>query len=178
VLQNLTTASRVPRETFGVAFDPSTDVASISFEGSFPSHVLPNGNYRLTLPAGSVRDAAGDPLANDFTFDFFAFGGDANRDWKVDLIDFTVRAANFTREGRTFSQGDFSYDGKVDLTDFTILAANFNKELAPPTTTTAAMMRVAPVVAPSLSQPADRTGLNMDTGNAAAFRTDLMFSSQ
>jgi len=149
-LRNLSTNAAVQSNVFGIDVDAAGDVASIRFDGSVPFHALPDGNYRLTLAAGSVSDAAGNPLAADFTFDFFAFGADANRDRAVDLTDFATLAANFNKEGRTFSQGDFSYDGKVDLTDFTVLAANFNAKLPAPTSTTMAVARAtaAPPAAP------------------------------
>jgi len=131
-LQNLTTASIVQENVFGISFDESTNVASIKFDGSLPFHALPDGNYRLTLPAGSVQDAAGNVLETTFTFDFFVLAGDANRDRRVDTVDFNILAANFAQSERTFSQGDFNYDGKVDTVDFNILASRFATELAPP----------------------------------------------
>jgi len=85
-----------------------------------------------------VQDNAGNAMSADYSFNFFALAGDANHDRHVDLTDFTLLAANFNGQNKTFSQADFNYDGKVDLTDFTILAASFNRSLAAPTTTTAA----------------------------------------
>ncbi len=58
--------------------------------------------------------------------------GDANRSRTVDLPDFTLLAANFSRTGRTFSQGDFNYDDLVNLDDFTLLAANFGRSVPAP----------------------------------------------
>jgi hypothetical protein len=132
-LQNLTTEAQIQTNEFGLDFDEDTNVARITFDGNFPFHALPDGNYRLTLEAGSVEDAAGNPLAQDFTFDFFFLNGDANRDRRVNLADFNILAANFGREPRTFTKGDFDYDGKVRLEDFNILAARFGTVLAPPT---------------------------------------------
>jgi hypothetical protein len=101
---------------------------------------LPDGNYRATLMAGSLRDAAANPLASDSSFDFFVFAGDANRDRMVDIGDFSVLAARFNQLG-TFSQGDFNYDHIADIADFSILASKFNTSLPaqraaqrPPTT--------------------------------------------
>ena len=136
-IQNLTTNTEVQANQFGLDFDEATNVASIRFDGSLPFHVLDDGNYRLTLPAGSVEDAAGNELAETFTFDFFFLNGDANRDRAVNLRDFNILAAHFGQEPRTFTKGDFNYDGKVRLEDFNILAARFGTELPPPAAATA-----------------------------------------
>jgi hypothetical protein len=137
-IANLTTTAIVQTNEFGLDFDEATNTARITFDGNFPFHVLPDGNYRVTLPAGSVEDAAGNELEQDFTFDFFFLNGDANRDRRVDLLDFNILASNFGREPRTFTQADFDYDGKVRLEDFNILAARFGTVLAPPAASAAA----------------------------------------
>src|SRR5204863_3025199 len=93
--------------------------------------ILPDGNYRLLLPAGSVNDSANNALAADYVFDFFVLTADANHDRSVNTIDFNLLAANFAQSGKTFSQGDFDYSGTVDTIDFNLLAANFAKTLAP-----------------------------------------------
>jgi hypothetical protein len=91
---------------------------------------LPDGDFQATLAAANVTHATAVPLAADATLDFFVLAGDANRDRKVDLADFSVLATNFNRVGAAFSQGNFNYDGSADLLDFTVLATNFNKTLA------------------------------------------------
>src|SRR3954468_4279974 len=143
-LENLTTGATVPASQIRDNFNNETNVASISFDNdgplaaSFTSKAFPDGNYRLTLPAGSVKDEAGNALATDFTFDFFVLAGDANRDRVVDVADLGVLATNWQSESRTFSQADFSYDGKVDVEDLGILATNWRKSLPAPVATTAA----------------------------------------
>ena len=151
-LRNLTTATEVQPNQFGLEFDEATNVASIRFDGSLPFHVVDDGNYRLTLPAGSVEDAAGNELAETFTFDFFFLNGDANRDRTVNLRDFNILAANFGKEPRTFTTGDFNYDGKVRLEDFNILAARFGTVLAPP----AAMAAGPALAAQGIDHDSDR----------------------
>ena len=91
--------------------------------------LLPDGNYRATIPAGSLADAAGNALASDATLDFYVLAGDFNRDRTVNLADFTVLANNFGRSGRLFAQGDANYDGNVNLADFTLLANRFGTTL-------------------------------------------------
>ena len=97
-----------------------------------PGRVLPDGNYRVTIPAVTAPDLQGTPPAEDVAFDFFVLTGDFNRDRRVDLADFTTLAGNFGRDGATFAQGDANYDGRVDLADFTLLAGRFGASLPPP----------------------------------------------
>jgi hypothetical protein len=145
-LQNLTMESQVQTNEFGLDFDEATNVARITFDGNFPFHALPDGNYRLTLPAGSVEDAAGNELEETFAFDFFFLNGDANRDRAANLADFNRLAANFGREPRRFTQGDFNYDGKVRLDDFNILAGRFGTVLAQPAAAAARPAFHAPAI--------------------------------
>jgi predicted outer membrane repeat protein len=93
---------------------------------------LPDGNYRATLPAGSISDVGGNPLAGALTVDFFTFGGDANRDRKVDITDLSILAMNWHGSGKVFSQGDFNYDGTVDARDLGILSTHWQAYLPPP----------------------------------------------
>jgi len=56
--------------------------------------------------------------------------GDANRDEKVDILDFSLLAMAFNaRAGdrRYNPLTDFNDDGKVDILDFSLLATNFNR---------------------------------------------------
>ena len=92
---------------------------------------LADGNYTATLPAGSVLDKAGNPLANPLSVNFKFLNGDANNDGRVNLEDFNILAANFGGTNKTFSQGDFNYDGRVNLNDFNILASRFGATLGP-----------------------------------------------
>ncbi|MEQ9455205.1 MAG: hypothetical protein RLN76_11535 [Phycisphaeraceae bacterium] len=61
------------------------------------------------------------------------FGGDANLDFSVDLIDLSTLASNFgTASGAFWDQGDFNLDGAVDLIDLSTLASNFGSTAAAP----------------------------------------------
>lgn len=90
----------------------------------------PDGNYRATVRAGFVFDAAQNPLAQDYSFDFFLLRGDANHDRLVDIADFSILAAKFNQSGG-FADGDFDFNGTVNISDFAILAAKFNTSLPP-----------------------------------------------
>jgi rhamnogalacturonan endolyase len=107
---------------------------------------LPDGNYRVTLPAGSVADSAGNPLAADYTFDFFVLAGDANRDRTVNFDDLLVLAKNYNKMGATYSQGDLNYDGVVNFDDLLILAKAYNQTLAAPAAAPVAMSASFPAL--------------------------------
>jgi hypothetical protein len=143
-LQNLTTGQTLTADQFSLNYNSSTNLATFTFPNL--TQGIPDGNWRATLPAGSVADVWGNRTTSDYSIDFYTLGGDANRDRSVDLTDFSTLASNFNTSGRSFSQGNFDYDanGTVDLTDFTILAANFNKSL--------------PASAPSLLAQVDFSG--------------------
>jgi ELWxxDGT repeat protein len=129
VVQNLTTSQTLPAGSASATLDNGTHTIAFRFSG-FP-HGLPDGNYRATLPAGSVNDFFGNPLAAAGGVDFFVLGADANGDRTVDTLDFNSLAANFGGSGRNYSQGDFNYDGVVDTLDFNTLASKFGKTLPP-----------------------------------------------
>ncbi len=119
-----------PADTFALAYDPDTHLASLRYTATGTS-ALPEGRYRATIRRADVTDVIGNRLGEDFALEFTFLRGDANGDGAVNLSDFNVLAANFGQTGRTFSQGDFNYDGTVNLDDFNILAARFGTALAP-----------------------------------------------
>jgi hypothetical protein len=123
-IQNLTTAQSVAPQS--LAQSSGATEATWSFDS-----ILPDGNYRATLPGGSVADTYGNPLAADFTLDFFILAGDANHDRKVDVADLGILATNWQQSPRTFAQGDFDYSGTVDVNDLGILASHWQQLLAP-----------------------------------------------
>jgi hypothetical protein len=133
LVQNLTTSQSIAVANF--TYDTNTNLATAQF-----GQLLPDGNYRVTLPAGSVQDPGGNMLALDYTFDFFVLAGDANRDRKVDVADLGVLASNWQQSPRTFSQGNFDYspDGLVDVADLGILASQWQQSLSEPSAASSA----------------------------------------
>jgi len=111
----------------GVDYDTANNAASVRLAG-----VPPDGNYRLTLPAGSVADARGNTLASTFTFDFHQLAGDANGDRTVNFSDLIILATQYGQSNQTFQQGDFNYDQRVQFDDLVLLAARYNQSLASP----------------------------------------------
>ena len=133
VLDNLTTVTTIPSAQITLA-NLGNGLARLQFPGSSNNGIvgaLPDGNYRLTLPAVTATDTAGNTNVGPFTFDFFFLMADANRDKSVDTVDFNILASNFGQVGKTFSQGNFSYDagGNVDTIDFNLLAGSFGHTL-------------------------------------------------
>jgi hypothetical protein len=124
-LENLTTSTVVANTTIVVS--AGSTVATLD-----RNDLLPNGNYRLTLPAANLTDVAGNPLAGSVVFDFRQLAGDADNSGTVDFQDLVVLAQNYNTTGRTFSGGNFDYssDGLVDFADLVILAQNYNASLA------------------------------------------------
>jgi hypothetical protein len=142
VITNLDDNSTIPASAQSLFYSPATMTGALTFPG-YPNGVLPDGRYRVTLSAGNVADDAGNPLAADFTFDFFSLAGDANHNGVVDVDDLGVLATHWQGTGKTFAHGDFDYNGTVDVNDLGILATNWQKSLlsGPP----AAARALAPV---------------------------------
>jgi ELWxxDGT repeat protein len=131
VVTNVATGERVPVDRVSVSYDPSTHAATFMFPG-YPGGVLPNGNYRASLPAGATLDPNGNATASEASVDFYVLTGDINRDRRVDGSDFALLAGNFGKTGMTYDRGDINGDGRVDGADFALLAGNFGKVVAPP----------------------------------------------
>jgi hypothetical protein len=117
-------SSNTPVSVANFSYDAATRTAS--FNLTTGNTLLANGNYRATLPAGSVRDSAGNLLAAASSFDFFSLAGDANRDRSVNFADLLTLAGNYNKTNQLWSDGDFNYDGAVNFTDVLILASNYN----------------------------------------------------
>jgi len=112
-------------QTFG-AGDVAT-IRSPGTSGNGIAGVLPDANYRLTVVASNVNDINNATLTADVIYDFFVLGGDANRDRKVNTLDFNILAFNFGAGGRVFSQGDFNYDTLVTSDDFNLFVSQYGK---------------------------------------------------
>jgi hypothetical protein len=121
---NLADNQDIPAGAIAVVYPGGLAPAVISFPG-MAGGVLPDGDYRFTLPSASVADLSGNALVSDYTFDFWFVNADANRDRRVDLDDFNILATHFGQSGATFTDGDFNADQRVDLDDFNILASRF-----------------------------------------------------
>jgi hypothetical protein len=142
-LVNRATGQPVDPSAFRLVSGPDADRVTVRFTSP-----LPDGDYRLMLPAGAFADAAGNPSAAT-TSDFFVLAADANHDRAVNFADLAVMAQNYNTTGKTFDQGDFNYDGKVDFNDLAILAQRYNTTLPP--------VLVSPVQATRATLTADKS---------------------
>lgn len=117
-----------PVSTAGAVFsyNAATRQATLNFQSN-----LPDGDYRLVLPAGAVESVTGAP-SNPAQLDFFVLTGDVNRDRSVDFDDLLVVAQNYRKLDQTFSQGNVDYDadGEVDFDDLLALAQRYGTSLA------------------------------------------------
>jgi hypothetical protein len=115
------------------SYDPATRKAT--FRINPPANGLfPKGNFRATLSAAGITDAAGNPLSGATPLEFFFTPGDANHDRAVNSSDFNALATHFNKSMNVnFASGDFNYDGNVNALDFNLLASNYGTTLASPT---------------------------------------------
>jgi hypothetical protein len=137
-VQNLTTATTIPTGSVTLNYS-GTNPATLTFN-SFPTTLLANGNYRVTLNASGITDSSGNALdgdnngsgGGDFVFDFFFVNGDADHDRDVDVNDLGILATNWQQSGRNYSLGNFDYDGAglVNVNDLGILATNWQINVA------------------------------------------------
>lgn len=117
-LQNLTTntTAAVPALNYDAVLRRATV--------NLAAHSLPDGDYRLTIPAGALPG-----LATPHQLEFFLMAGDTNRDRTVNFFDLTSLAPNYGSSGRTWADGDFNGDGTVNFFDLTALAAGYGATL-------------------------------------------------
>lgn len=107
-------------------YDPATHTVGFDFQAP----VLPDGHYRATLAAGSLRDLSNNPLASAYTFDFYVLSGDFNRDGTVGFDDLLLLAQNYGAvDTATFSKGDIDYDRSVDFDDLLAFAQRYGATL-------------------------------------------------
>jgi hypothetical protein len=144
-IKNVTTNTTLDPANYTFTQNAALHTATLTFAAP-----LPDADWRLSLPAGAIADAAGNTLANAFDFDFFALAGDATRDRTVNFADLVILAQNYNLTGKTFSQGNFDYssDGLIGFQDLVILAQRYNVSLAVPSA----------AVTPATTKPVTRAG--------------------
>lgn len=146
-ITNILTNAVIPTTALVLAYTPSNRQLNITF-GGLAGAAPPDGDYTLLLKAGTIVGNSGNPMAADHQLAFFSLAGDANRDRRVDIDDFSTLASRFNSAG-TFIEGDVNYSGTVDIDDFAILAARFNQALpGGASVNRAASAEADPVIAP------------------------------
>ncbi|MHB1034769.1 MAG: hypothetical protein ACYC35_09450 [Pirellulales bacterium] len=110
-------------------YDPATNTATWGLSAIS----IPDGNYVATLSAAGVTDAFNNPMANDFSFQFFRLLADTNGSRSVDIFDVSALQLNYGQtSGMTPAQGDFDGNGTVDIFDVALLQTQYGKTLSPP----------------------------------------------
>jgi hypothetical protein len=150
-LLNRQTNTTVPANL--MQFDYAANKGTLRFPG-YAGGILPDGDYRATIVAGGITDAAGNALPVGTAVDFFFVAGDVNHDRSVDFNDLVVLAQNYNSTGKGFAEGDLNYDGNVDFNDLVLLAQRYNTTLAaPPAAAPVAIAAPADVAAVLTSDP-------------------------
>ena len=144
---HLDTGAVIPASGLDLRWDRATNTLAISLLNPV---ALADGDYRLIAPAGAIADPFGNPLIQPLNLDFFVLAGDANRDRRVDLADFSILASHYNTPG-VFSEGDFDYSGSVGIGDFATLAGRYNLGLA------RAAFEIGPVRAAATPRAVDGT---------------------
>jgi hypothetical protein len=169
-LTNLTTAINVPQAQLSYAYNAANNTATLTYTAG----ILPDGNYRLLLPAANVADAAGNAMASPYTLDFFVLAGDANRDRHVTISDLGTLASNWQKPAASWDDGDFNYDGNVTISDLGILASNWQASLPVPGPAVTQVFAAKPLItaAQRSAQQAQDINLQGRTGRANQRRAD------
>ena len=128
VVTNLATNQPLPPGSFTFA-SGGTDLTTGTWTAT---SLLPNGNYRATLAAGSVAgsvaDRGGNALAAPVTLDFRVLAGGANNDGVITFDDYVRIDLGFNNHLTGFRNGDFNYDGVVNFDDYVIIDIAFNQQ--------------------------------------------------
>lgn len=104
------------------SYNPATNTALFHLNNST---ILPDGNFRATLNAGSVTDLAGNLLAGTNRYYFFFYQGDINHDRTVNVLDQYFVGINWQATGATYLMGDINYDGVVNDADLGIIGTKW-----------------------------------------------------
>jgi hypothetical protein len=114
-----------------INYDPVTHRAILTFP-TLPGRRLADGDYRLTLPAGSVADEEGAPLASSFVIDFHALAGDVNGDRSTNDADLYRVWQNLLKPaGSRDLNSDLNGDGQVTIADVAVVRSHYLAALPP-----------------------------------------------
>lgn len=143
VLRNTTTNQVVPAAQLHLAYDRTTDIATLT---PAAGNTFDDGRYELTF-APSIRDWSDKSIAATAPITFNVLRGDIDRDGSVGFGDLLILAQNYGKSGQTFSQGNIDYDpaGLVDFADLLSLTQHYGQSLQRATARPAAKKRTSPI---------------------------------
>ena len=90
--------------------------------------LLPDGNYRATIPAGAVADGAGNANPSPIVLNFRVLTGDADGNGVINFDDYARIDNGYNNAFTGFSNGDFNYDGIVNFDDYALIDFAFNSQ--------------------------------------------------
>ncbi|MBI4326904.1 MAG: PKD domain-containing protein, partial [Chloroflexi bacterium] len=184
LLQNLSAETFIPAEQLALAYNRSTNQATLTFPG-LPGQKLPDGNYRLTLIATGITDSGGKTLATDLWLEFHVLTGDVNGDRLTNDLDLYQAWRNQGKSGATALNDDLNGDGQVDAEDASAIRNNYLASLPPPLGQAASGLHQRnPITSTTSKPPAESplagqaySSLAFLTPNAPAFSSKSLVSS-
>jgi hypothetical protein len=127
VLENLTSKQPIPAANMLLSYEANSNIATITFPG-YPYGALPNGNYRATLIASGVTDAAGNAVPANHVLTFLFILGDADNNGVVNFDDYARIDNGFNNNLIGYANGDFNYDGVINFDDYALIDLAFNTQ--------------------------------------------------
>ena len=162
-LHNLTTGEVVAAADMALHEDADTLTATWTFPGLSDSK-LPEGNYVATLEAEGVQDDVGNPMAEDYVFEFHVFPGDATGDGEVNSFDLLKVRQNYLKPPGMDRDdcADVTGDGAVNAFDLLLVRQNYLETLEPPAETLAPATQVT---VPALAATPETSEISCDLDN-------------
>jgi ELWxxDGT repeat protein len=128
VVVNGDTNVPVSSALFDVEYDATIDSHFLRYRGT-ASGQLPDGRYRVVVPSGRVRDAAGLQSTAFSSQTLTIRTADFNADGIVNFDDLLLLASHYNTSDALPREGDANFDGAVNFDDLLLLAAKYNQPL-------------------------------------------------
>ncbi len=113
--------------------------------GNFTSIGVATAQQVKGIAPAATATWAGATVTGTDTLVMYTYGGDANLDGKIDVLDYGRIDLNVPLGVSGWFNGDFNYDGKIDVLDYGIIDFNIGIQGAPFATTVAGTPGVASV---------------------------------
>jgi hypothetical protein len=88
--------------------------------------MLPEADYRATMRAVDISDAAGNSMPGDAVFNFRMLRGDTDGNGVIDFNDYARVDFGFNNHLSGWGNGDFDRNGVVDFDDYALIDYAFN----------------------------------------------------